>query len=465
MTTLPSNPPSNPTAPSTTSSNPPSHPTLPSNPITPPHSNLPPYLNLIAHTITKRGLRGWLLRELARSFEDARKNKRSTHNEHDFEIRWAYFIRNLTSAVLEQSYHPSASIAFIVFDPKIREIFAAPFIDRIIHHFLFRMQSPWWDRRLIYDSYSCRLKKGTLFGAQRIQKMMQRATEGGTKEAMYIKLDLQGYFMSLDRKKLFQHIDHGLMNQYAPYFKNKSVYLLYQLCRFLWRVTLLDSPASTARRRGPLKNWKHLPYYKSLFTQTQGLGIVIGNLTSQLVSNIYLDQLDRYIRFELGYQYYGRYVDDFIIIVPKEKYKQAKKDVIKIEHYLKSLNLNLHHDKRQMQSVYKGLTFLGIRITPFCLFPSTRIQKHFEGAIKGLGAGRTKDATINSYFGFLVHLDADKYVSRIFRKYGINPALWKEWCLPKKKLTRRKSAIIAEMRREARKYYHKNKTKPKNNIQ
>lgn len=424
-----------------------------------PKTNLPPYLRAIAYSINRRGLRGWLLRELAHSFEDARKNKRTTHNEHDFEIRWPHFIRGLASAVLEHTYHPSASIAFIVFDPKIREIFAAPFIDRVVHHFLFRMQSPWWDRRLIYDSYSCRVSKGTLFGAQRIQKMMQRATEGGKKEAMYIKLDLQGYFMSLDRKMLYHHIDHGLMSQYAPYFRNKSVYLLYHLCRFLWRVTLLDDPARTARRRGPRTNWRHLPYYKSLFTQTPGLGIVIGNLTSQLVSNIYLDQLDRFIKFELGYKYYGRYVDDFIIIVPKSQYNQAKKDIVKIEDYLKTLHLTLHPDKRQMQSVYKGLTFLGIRITPFCLHPSARIKRHFEGAVKGLRSGRTREDTINSYFGLLVHLDANKYVSRVFTQYGIDPALWHEWCLPRKQLTRRKSAIIAEMRRQAEQYYRKNHQK------
>ncbi|MBR2709824.1 RNA-directed DNA polymerase [Candidatus Saccharibacteria bacterium] len=419
---------------------------------------LPPYLASIVRSIEKYGMRGWLLRELARSFEDARKNKRSTHNEHDFEIHWMQFIRNLTEAVMERIYHPSASIAFVVFDPKVREIFAAPFIDRVIHHFLFRMQSPWWDKRLIYDSYSCRLEKGTLMGAQRIHKMMQQATEGGTKEAMYIKLDLQGYFMSLDRKRLFEHIDKGLMAQYAPYFHNKAVYQLYELCRYLWRATIMDDPAKKGRRRGPRKNWDLLPRYKSLFTQEQNLGIVIGNLTSQLISNIYLDQLDRYVKFELGYKYYGRYVDDFIIIVPKEKYKQAKRDVPKIEAYLESLHLTLHKDKRQMQSVYKGLTFLGIRVTPFCMYPSARIQRHFEGAVKGLRTGRTQDATLNSYLGLLVHLDADKYASRVFTKYGIDAALWKEWCLPRKQLTRRKSAIIAEMRAQAEKCYRQNKT-------
>lgn len=422
--------------------------------------SFPADLKPIATSINRHGLRGWLLRELAKSFEDARKNKRKTHNEHDFEIRWGEFLRNLTSAVLEQHYRPSASIAFIVFDPKIREIFAAPFIDRVIHHFLYRMQSPWWERRLIYDSYSCRKHKGTLFGVLRIQKMMQRATKGGTEEAMYIKLDLQGYFMSLNRQKLFEHIDHGLMSQYAPYFKCKPIYLLYNLCRFLWRVTLMDDPSEKARRRGPLKNWKLLPFYKSLFTQTKGLGIVIGNLTSQLVSNIYLDQLDRFIKFELGYQYYGRYVDDFIIIVPKNQYNQAKRDVKKIEDFLSSLGLTLHPKKRQYQSVYKGLTFLGIRITPFCLYPAERLQRHFEQAAKGLGPRKTNNTTLISYLGILVHLDADKYVSRVFRQYGIDYALWQEWCLPEKQLTRKKSAIANDMRLAAIKSYRAYK-KPK----
>lgn len=367
------------------------------------------------------GIRQWLLEELTRAFEDARKGKLKTYDEHHFEQNWIKNIILLRDAVVERRYEPSPSVAFVIFKPMVREIFAAPFRDRVIHHFLYNMQAGWWDRRFLYDSYSCRVGKGTLFGIQRAQKMMWRASENFTKEAYVIKLDIRGYFMSLPRQKLYERIKWGLDRQFADVIDDPVGYKIYKICDYLWRMIIFDDPASKAWKRGPRDNWNPavLPPEKSLFTQEPGYGVVIGNLTSQLVSNIYLGQLDRFIYFDLGYKYYGRYVDDFYIMVPEEQYAQAKEDVAVIEKYLREeLGLTMHKKKRYYQNVKKGMSFLGARVYPHCLYPSDRLQKNFRRAALEMTQGFKNIETIVSYMGIMTHLDASNYIRTVFEEMG-----------------------------------------------
>lgn len=367
------------------------------------------------------GIRQWLLDELTRAFEDARKGKLKTYDEHHFEQNWIKNIILLRDAVVERRYEPSPSVAFVIFKPMVREIFAAPFRDRVVHHFLYNMQAGWWDRRFLYDSYSCRVGKGTLFGIQRAQKMMWRASENFTKEAYVIKLDIRGYFMSLPRQKLYERIKWGLDRQFADVIDDPVGYKIYKICDYLWRMIIFDDPASKAWKRGPRDNWNPavLPPEKSLFMQEPGYGVVIGNLTSQLVSNIYLGQLDRFIYFDLGYKYYGRYVDDFYIMVPEEQYAQAKEDVAVIEKYLKEeLGLTMHKKKRYYQNVKKGMSFLGARVYPHCLYPSDRLQKNFRRAALEMMQGFKNVESIVSYMGIMTHLDANNYIRTVFEEMG-----------------------------------------------
>lgn len=371
--------------------------------------------------VYRGGIRQWLLLELTRAFQEARKGKLKTCDEHSFEEHWIENLVNLRDSILENRYRPSASVAFVIFDPMVREIFAAPFRNRVVHHFLYNMQAGWWDRRFIYDSYSCRVGKGTLFGVRRAQRFMQKVTENYTKKAYIVKLDIRGYFMSLPREKLYERVSWGLKQQFKDVISNRMGYQIYKICDFLWRRILFDDPASKAWRRGPMANWnpKILPSEKSLFSQPPGQGIVIGNLTSQLVSNIYLDQLDRYIFYELGYKNYGRYVDDFFIMVSEKEYEKLKMDIPRIEYFLKSeLGLTLHARKRYCQEVKKGMSFLGARVYPHCLYPSDRLQKRFDHAAKELMYGYKNTESIISYLGIMLHLDSKNLEQKIFEKYG-----------------------------------------------
>ena len=367
------------------------------------------------------GLRQWLLEELTGAFREARKGKIKTCDEHAFEQHWLENIVGLRDSILEYRYRPSASVAFVIFDPMVREIFAAPFRDRVVHHFLYNMQAGWWDRRFLNDSYSCRVGKGTLFGVQRAQRFMQRVTSNYAKKAYIVKLDIRGYFMSLPRAKLYERVKWGLDRQFAEMMDDRMGYQIYKICAFLWRRVLFDDPAGKAWKRGPLINWdpRVLPREKSLFCQPPRQGIVIGNLTSQLVSNIYLDQLDRYIFYDLGYKNYGRYVDDFFIMVPEGEYGKLKEDIPRIENFLKAeLNLVLHKKKRYYQEVKKGMGFLGARVYPYCLYPSDRLQRKFKRAASELTYGYRDVVSVVSYLGIMLHLDAGKIEEEIFNKYG-----------------------------------------------
>lgn len=356
----------------------------------------------------------WLFDQLYIAYREARKHKRHTKDEHSFEANDIDNIVQLRDDILAHRYEPSRGVAFIVNDPVQREIFAAPFRDRLVHHFLFNMVSDWWDRRFIYDSYSCRKNKGTLLGVQRMQKHMQQATEMGKKEAYVIKMDLQGYFMSLPRRRVFDRICWGLDRQFTePKYAWKK-----DLIRYLWAKIIFDDPTYNVRIRGSDKDWDGLPYNKSLFNQPPGQGIVIGNLSSQLISNIYLDQLDRFMHFDLGYKHYGRYVDDFYYIVPEEDLPQAMADLEKIKDFLISINLTLHPNKQYIQNVRRGVSFLGCVIYPNAIYPSERLKRNLRRGIEKFLTNQTDEQTIASYLGFFKHTKNKKVLNRIFEDYG-----------------------------------------------
>ncbi|MBR3204616.1 RNA-directed DNA polymerase [Candidatus Saccharibacteria bacterium] len=354
----------------------------------------------------------WLLVELHRAYLETRKGKRHTEDEHVFEVNEIENLLNLRDTIINKTYKPGRGIAFVIKKPVIREIFAAPFRDRIVHRFLYNAIADWWDRRLIYDCYSCRKGKGTWFGIYRAEKNMRRASENFTKRAFVIKLDIERYFVSLPRKRLFERVVWGLDRQFPDRGK------IYYLLKFLWERIIFDDPVKGVMRKGSPRDWRSLPRSKSLFFQPPGRGIVVGNLSSQLLSNIYLDSLDRFVTFELGYKEYGRYADDFYIMVSEEKIGQARKDINKIEQFLAGLGLKLHPKKRYVQSIEKGMPFLGAVVYPGRIVPGKRVKGNFRKGVRACSAGEKGEETVASYLGFMKNLDGKRLVREVFREVG-----------------------------------------------
>lgn len=365
----------------------------------------------------------FLLKELFEAYGKARVGgKRKTMDEHRFEMNDIENICRLKDAIMMREYRPSRGVAFIVHDPVTREVFAAPFIDRIVHHFLFKFAAKWWEPRLIPASYSCRKGKGTLYGIKDLQRKIRRVSENGTKGCYVIKRDLRGYFMSLDHEKLYERVAWGLDRQFPERGE------LYSTLKFLWKQIIFDDPISDVKIRGRKSDWDDLPPDKSLFYTTKSRGIVIGNLTSQLLSNIYLDQLDRFIVIELGYRNYGRYVDDFFIVVGEDELEKVRSDLCLVEDFVNELGLVIHPKKKYDILASNGVDFLGAKVFADHILPGERIARKFAEAVyKFATTGDGKIEGIGSYDGHLAHYDSYELIKKVYNGVG-----W-EYVFPKLK--------------------------------
>lgn len=354
----------------------------------------------------------WLLEQLYVAYLDARKGKRTTLDEHRFEVSSFDNLINLRDCIIHRCYHPSRSKAFPIQDPVRREIFAAPFRDRVVHHFLCNVVVPWWENRFINGSYSCRKGRGTLFGIKDLEKHIRQVSHNYARPAFVLKFDIQGYFMNLNRKKLYQRVRWGLDRQFPE--KNE----LYRTCRYLWKKVIFDNPTVGARKCGKTSEWAKLPTSKSLFFQPPGHGIVIGNYTSQVLSNIMLDLLDRFVTIELGYKHYGRYVDDFFIVVSEDEFRQALRDISHIKAFVENLDLHIHPKKCHIQEAKRGVEFLGTVIYPGRIVPGKRLVKNFHQTARECATGERDIDSIISYLGHIKHINGKKLAAQVFDKHG-----------------------------------------------
>lgn len=346
--------------------------------------------------------------------EARRGGKRSTKDEQAFELNLYENLKMLREDILDKSYRPSRSTAHIIHNPVIREIFAATFRDRIVHHLIFDTVYDWWDRRFIDDSYSCRVNKGTLYGIRRLDHHIRSVSLNYKRKAYVLKLDIRGYFMSLPRAELYEKAIWGLDRQFAGRTDTRE----YELMRFLWYQTIFDDPIHGVRKRGNLNGWEMLPRSKSLFNQPAGKGIVIGNLTSQLLSNVYLDELDRFVVYTLGWKHYGRYVDDFYIVATEEELPRLKSDVWAIEEFLKLKQLTLHPKKRMLCESRQGVPFLGAVIYNDHIVPGRRLKQNVRIACKEVMMGMKDERTIISYLGHVKHFNGTRMLEKCFREMG-----------------------------------------------
>lgn len=324
----------------------------------------------------------------------ARRGKTRTVDEWNYEVFWKENEMQLYLDIVGRKWEPSSSKAFVIHDPVDREIFAAMFRDRIIHHFLYAVVAPWWDKQFIYDSYSCRRGRGTDFGIKRLEKFMRSASRNGKKKIYVIKGDLVGYFMSLDRKRLYKKVLKGLKKQFP------DGGWLFEVCTYLWKKVIFDDPCLGARIVGDKKDWNCLPDSKTLFKQPKGRGIVIGNLTSQLLSNIMLNEFDWFMKKKLGFKYYGRYVDDFFIVVTEDELEWAKQAMREeIPNYLRKMGLKLHPKKIYIQPGEKGCPFLGKMVRPYAVTPGRRYKRNMRRAFRQYVRGEASYETMQSYVG------------------------------------------------------------------
>lgn len=245
--------------------------------------------------------------EVFEAYEDCIKNKRNTSNAREFEIDYIEKVTRLCDDINDGTYEIGKSIAFVVTFPVYREVFAADFRDRIVHHLVIKELMPYFEKYFIKESFSCMEGKGVLYGVKTMFEYIKECTENYTKDAWILKMDIKSFFMSINKQLLADMIDDFIVEYYENDRKKEK---LRELCKQI----VLHHPELNCEKRGDKSLWAKLDPNKSLFNVGYERGLPIGNLTSQILANFFLTKLDRFIKETLGFKYYGRYVDDFMIV-------------------------------------------------------------------------------------------------------------------------------------------------------
>jgi len=313
-----------------------------------------------------------------REFISGKKNKLDTS---EFVLDLYSNLKNLQTDLLAGKYLHGGYKYFKVKDPKNRDIHKASVRDRVVHHLLYSALYPHFDHYFIYDSYSCRNNKGTHCGIRKFADLISSASQRNTKPVWILKCDIKKCFASIDHNILL-----GLLKRHID-------------CPRLYQV--VQSVIS------------------SFSSGKIGKGIPLGNLTSQLFVNIYMHELDNYIKRTLRIKYYIRYSDDFVIVANDKLTLNYYSDLISrfVENNLK---LQIYPNKIFIKTLSSGLDFLGWKF-----FSDHRVTRSStkKRMLKKIKSSQHQNETILSYLGMLSHGDAYKCRKHISKM--LNYPLWK----------------------------------------
>ena len=286
------------------------------------------FMKRIGHIKDKRGNSITLVEAMAdygnvqKSYNKARKGKRYRKDVIRFTKKKEENLKRVREDILTQEYKPGAYHYFKVYEPKERQIMALPFYDRVVQHAINNVLEPIFNKRFIFHSYACRKKKGMHKASETLQGWLYGWKKYHGDEPLYaIKADIHHYFQSIDHGILKAEIRHVIKDKEA--------------------LTLIDRI---------IDHNGNMP---------DGVGIPVGNLTSQLFANIYLDKLDRFIKHTLGVKPYERYMDDFILLSPDKG--QLREWLAAIETFLRDeLRLELN-PKTTILAAKNGIDFVGYK--------------------------------------------------------------------------------------------------------
>ena len=355
------------------------------------------------------------------AYFDCRKNKKNKEEAVDFELNYERELVKLWRDVNNEKYDVSPLDVFISERPVKREIFAARFRDRIIHHLVVNKLEYLLEKEFIYDTHSCRKGRGVHFAINRAKKHIRQCSKNYTKDCYILKLDIKGYFMSIDKSILLKNLENLIDQKYLIEDKDKLVYL----CRAI----INHDPTKNCIRKSPKEKWVGLPKSKSLFYAKDNCGLPIGNYTNQVFANLYLTPLDHFVKHNLKVKHYIRYVDDIFIVHEDKNQLRAIIPLIK-EYVETNLNLTVHPKKTYLQHYQKGAEFLGVYIKPYRCYVSRRIKGNLWQAIRDINILLEEKevntsailSKINSYFGLLKHSNTYKLKRKAL--VDLSPKMW-----------------------------------------
>ncbi len=311
------------------------------------------------------------------AWQEFKKGKRNKTDIQQFEFNLENNVFQLHQELKNRTYQHSHYTAFNVCDPKLRRIHKAVVRDRVLHHAIFRILYLIFDKNLIFDSYFCRVDKGTHRAVDQLEKFCGKASKNNSRNIFALKCDIKKFFDSVDQEILLALIKRKIQDENAISIIEKII--------------------------------RSFPK-----------GIPLGNVTSQLFANIYLNELDQFIKHGLRIKYYLRYCDDFIILSDSENYLRGL--ILEINNFLQNkLKLNLHPDKIIIRKHRRGIDFLGYVIFPHYRVLRTktkrRIFKKMQKRKQELENNSISEESFNqslqSYLGILKHCDGWKIKKKI----------------------------------------------------
>lgn len=310
--------------------------------------------------------------------------KKGKYNKYDV-LKFGYHLEQnifqLHRDLVSKKYKHGPYKSFYITDPKRRHIHKATVRDRVVHHAIYKILYPIFNKTFIATSFSCRVGKGTHKGVLWLAKSVRKVSKNYTKPCFILKCDIRRFFDSVDHNILITILNKRIKDKEAR--------------------CLLDEVV-----RG---------FPSGVFNLFDKVGLPIGNLTSQLFANIYMNEFDQLIKQDLKVRYYARYTDDFVIVSENEQYLKA---ILKpIADFLgKELKLTLHSHKVEIRKLHSGIDFLGYVILPHhkllrvktkrriykCLIE--KIQEYKRGKINKISVERS----LYSYLGVLSHANTYK---------------------------------------------------------
>ena len=277
-------------------------------------------------------------------------------------------IFDLHNDLKTKTYTHGAYHAFNISDPKPRIIHKAMVRDRLLHHLIYQELYEYFDSKFIYDSYSCRLGKGTHKSVNRFRDFSRKVSKNNTKACFVLKCDI---------RKFFANIDHYILKSILQkHMKDESI---------LWLLSQVIDSFSTISIRQDL------------------VGLPLGNLTSQLLVNIYMNEFDQFMKRELKVKYYIRYADDFVVLSQDKQYLQNILEIMR-EFLENKLKLQMHPDKVYIKTLVSGVDFLGWVNFSHHRVLRTGTKRRMLKNVKN----NPKKETTQSYLGMLKHGNTQK---------------------------------------------------------
>ena len=306
------------------------------------------------------------LENLLEAWHEFLNGKRGRADVQLFERDLMKNIIALHNDLLNKTYSHGGYNAFNISDPKPRNIHKASVRDRLLHRAVYRIIYPFFDRTFIADSYSCRLGKGTHKALNRFRDFSRKESKNHTKTVWVLKCDVRKFFASVDQKILIEILD--------GYISDKDI---------VWLVSQIVS---------------------SFYSAREGVGLPLGNLTSQLLVNIYMNEFDQFMKRKLKAKYYIRYADDFVVLSQDKEWLEEILRYIEV-FLIGRLHLQVHPDKVSIQTFTSGVGFLGwVHFPDYRILRTTTKKRMF----RNIKITNDKEEVVQSYLGLLSYGNSKK---------------------------------------------------------